>query len=852
MSTPHSSEFGMPRTTVRELELPVTPEASDQEMLKAVVDYYAATLKTTPAALAFLQTQGVTSAEALATFRLGFSDRSLGLCIPCKNRKAGGSIRERLTALGILKANGHEAFRGALTVPLFDEQGRLVQVYGRMVGDKLRPSVPRNLWLHADRRGVFNLAAFGACDTVIVAGGLLDALAWWCRGHRNVTTVHGPDGPTAELVTAFERHKVARAVVAFTGADGLAAELEPRGIRCSRASEPDDLPTPPAPAPAPPVAASEPSPASGALEPDRDELVLVFGERRYRVRGLADNLSYSQLRVNLLCSREGGPAGTGFHVDSLDLYSAKQRAAFTKQAALELGVAEEVIRGDLGRVLLQLEQEQDRRIQAALTPAEQKVVLTRQETDEATELLKSPDLTERIVADIQRCGLAGEGTNILAAYLGVVSRKLDRPLALLIRSSSGSGKSSLMDAVLAFTPDEDKLCFSSLTPQALYYLGETNLKHRVLAVAEDQGAAKVSYPLKLLLSEGSLTIGSTSKDERGAAREPDLPGRGPGCPHLQLHRRRTGRGAAQPLSDADHRRVAGADPGCPPHPAAPRDAGGLVASQERERLTCLHQNAQRLLRPLTVLNPFAPSLGFSSAQTRMRRAFPQYLTLIKAIALLHQHQRPVRTVAFGGVSVEYIEVEPADVALANTLCLDILGLSLDELPPQARRLLRLLDQMAAEHCRKQGIDRGAYRFGRRDVRAFTGWSDFQVRVHLARLIAMELVVVHQGGRGRLFEYELLFDGREQDGRVVLGLIDPATLASTTATSRGGAGEFVAGSCPQSAPIVGPSRGADSATNAKEDAGLRATGQVEPEIARPGGQPGAPPPYPQAAVAKEVR
>ncbi|MGC4116142.1 MAG: hypothetical protein QM765_16490 [Myxococcales bacterium] len=847
MSTPHSSEFGMPeptaKTTVRELALPVTPETSDQELLHAVVDYYAATLKASPAALIFLQAQGVTSAEAVTTFQLGFSDRSLGLRIPCKNRKAGGSIRERLTALGILKPNGHEAFRGALTVPLFDEEGRLVQVFGRMVGDKLRPSVPRDLWLHANRRGVFNLAAFGACDTIVVAGSILDALAWWCRGHRNVTA------PTADLVATLERHKTATLVLAFAGADGLAAELEARGIRCSRASGPDDSPPTPVPVPAPPVQAPAPSPTPGAPEPERDELVLLFGERRYRIRGLADNLSYSLLRVNLLCSREGVPAGTGFHVDSLDLYSAKQRAAFTKLASLELGVAEDVIRGDLGRVLLHLEQEQDRRIQAALTPAEQKVVLTRQETDEAMELLKAPDLTGRIVADIQTCGLAGEGTNILAAYLGVVSRKLDRPLALLIRSSSGSGKSSLMDAVLAFTPNEDKLCFSSLTPQALYYLGETNLRHRVLAVAEDQGAAKVSYPLKLLLSEGSLTIGSTSKDERGRLVSQTYRVEGPvglifSSTAAELDEELLNRCLTLTIDESPEQTRA-------VHRIQQlrETLEGLVASRERERLTCLHQNAQRLLRPLTVLNPFAPSLGFSSAQTRMRRAFPQYLTLIKAVALLHQHQRPVRTVAVGGESVEYIEVEPADVALANRLCLDILGLSLDELPPQARKLLGLLDQMAAERCRKQGIERSAYRFGRRGVRAFTGWSDFQVRTHLARLIAMELVVVHQGGRGRLFEYELLFDGREQDGRVVLGLIDPATLAGTTPASRGHEGEFVAGSSSQSAPIVRPSRGADSAANAKGNAGLPTLGHAEPEIARQEGRPGAPPSYPQA---KDVR
>lgn len=42
---------------------------------------------------------------------------------------------------------------------------------------------------------------------------------------------------------------------------------------------------------------------------------------------------------------------SAFHIDTLDLYSARQRGMFTKQAAEELGVKEDVIRHDLGWVV---------------------------------------------------------------------------------------------------------------------------------------------------------------------------------------------------------------------------------------------------------------------------------------------------------------------------------------------------------------------------------------------------------------------------------------------------------------------------------------------------------------------
>ena len=72
-------------------------------------------------------------------------------------------------------------------------------------------------------------------------------------------------------------------------------------------------------------------------------------------------------------------------------------------------------------------------------------------------------LPDRILADFTRCGVVGEETNKLVGYLAVVSRKLEEPLAVIVQSSSAAGKSSLMEAVLAFVPEEDKVKYSAMT-----------------------------------------------------------------------------------------------------------------------------------------------------------------------------------------------------------------------------------------------------------------------------------------------------------------------------------------------------------------------------------------------------
>ena len=89
------------------------------------------------------------------------------------------------------------------------------------------------------------------------------------------------------------------------------------------------------------------------------------------------------------------------------------------------------------------------------------------------------------------------------------------------------------------------------------------------------------------------------------------------------------------------------------------------------------------------------------------------------------------------------------------------------------------------------------------MRGATGWTDFQVRVHLGRLVELEYVLVHRGGRGQSFVYELLYEGQGQDGRpFVIGLVDDELLRSgaTTETSRGDGADFEGASSPGRAPI----------------------------------------------------
>jgi len=588
------------------------------------------------------------------------------------------------------------------------------------------------------------------------------------------------------------------------------------------------------------VVPEAPQPTVEAEVYDQD-IVIVLGDRRYRIRGLTKNLAYDVMKVNLLVS---GTAfdGQAVHVDTLDLYQSRPRGVFIRQAAAELGVKEDVIKADLGKLLLKCEALQDEQIKALQSPKTRTVTLSDAESAAALDLLCAPDLLDRIANDLTRCGLVGEEANKQVSYLAALSRKLDTPLAVTIQSTSAAGKSALMDAVLQFVPAEDRIQFSAMTGQSLFYMGETDLKHKVLAIAEEEGASSAAYALKLLQSEGELTIASTGKDPvTGKLETQQYHVEGPvmimltttaidldeellnRCIVLSVDE---GRQQTEAIHHSQRQR---------------RTLAGLLARADRQSIRTLYQNAQRLIKPLAVVNPYAKHLTFVADRTRTRRDHEKYLTLIDTITLLHQHQRVLRTADHHDQRIRYIEVTLDDIEAANKLAHDILGRTLDELPPQTRKLLQLICAQVTERCTTLAMNRADYRFSRRDVREATGWGNTQLKIHLRRLEDLEYLLVHRGGRGQSFVYELLYDGdAEQDVPHLSGLIDVVELKHTYDEKKSGLKTHRSGpSRPQVGGQSAGGRGGDNGRNASDDNTCESSGDDgAPKRTVPAPQPSA--------------
>ncbi len=551
----------------------------------------------------------------------------------------------------------------------------------------------------------------------------------------------------------------------------LAAEEAPPVVESLTPAPPDpaasDLPTC-----APPEAVAEPEAAANSSG-NGHPLDETFDGRAWRIRGLDKNTSYGTIKVSVRVS-----CGERYHMDTPDLANANQRTKFLKEAAHEMNLSENLLKDDLRKLLLKLEEMQDALIQKKLSPQSPPAAMTDAEREEALAFLKSPDLLDRITADFEACGIVGERTTLLVGYIAAVSRKLETPLGLLIQSSTAAGKTAIMDAILSLMPPEDVVKLSAMTGQALFYLDDVDLRHKILAIAEEAGCEKADYAIKLLISDGKLSIASTMKDAKTGnliARQKEKPGPTMYMSSTTAHEvneEKANRLLTLTVNeDRDQtRRIHELQ-------RESQTLPGLLRRQARETIRRRHQNAQRLLRPFHVAMPedLANRLRFPDTCLRMRRDHMKYLTMIHAIALLHQHQRPWKQITANGEAVTFIEVTPEDIALANRLADEVLGRSLDEMAPQTRRFLELIDEMVTARCEKEKSQRADVRFNRRDAREYTRRSSTEIHRHLKKLEDLEYVLLHRGGRGLSFEYELLYDGRGKDGRrFCMGLIDVST------------------------------------------------------------------------------
>jgi len=787
-------------------EAPSVPVERAAALLERTLAVYEKNFTQSPEGKAYLESRGITDAALFTKHRIGYSDGRLFHILPSSRRSLGEGgqhatdIREDLKAVGVLLDAKRERFTDCLVFPVIDPEGLITTLYGRHT----RPGDKRHLFLPGRPTGLWNVGIVKTYSDIILVESAIDALSVEVAGYSNVVAVQGTNGLNDADAALLKSYGVQSVTLLLDGDDAgqkAAERLKKKlsSFSCRVVTLPDGhdpnsflmkhgaeklaqlIAGPESPQPAKPACPSSGPDTDRRAGRDGDQaqasgLAFTYGLRTYNVLGLEKGPR--KLKATVRVEHAGK-----LHVDTLDFYSARSRRLLAQDLCRVFDEAPETVEADITRLLKQLETAEIPKADASQAP---RPAMGAKDRIEAERFGQAPDLIDRILADFETCGLVGEDANKLLGYLAMTSRKRHKPLAMLILSSSGAGKTALQDAVCALCPPEDLVKVTSLSGKALFYKDATSLKHKVLAVEEDDGAEDASYALRNLISSGVLVSESTIKDlATGRLTTQENRVEGPTAVFMTT---------TNPMIDPETKSrffVSGID-------ESPEQTRRILAFQrmlhmqgeavddpEVEAIVRRHHNFQRLLKPLTVRDPFGDQLTYADDRLQSRRDQPKYLALIESVAFLRQMQKDVRWHKVNGVSKPYIEVDDTDIVIANRLADEILGRSLDEISRPGRALLMLLDDMVeqiAERLKKESKGehspkRTAISFSRREIREHTGWTNYRVHTHIKELVELEYVIVEAGRNGMPFRYRLAYEGQGKDGeKFMLGLIDPDSLS----------------------------------------------------------------------------
>ncbi len=766
----HESVAPSPKKAVKKKKAPGSDKAltvKEQKLLARVVSYYQHSFGEDPKGMAYLTSRGISDNQSFSDFGAGFANGTLLNILP-----EDTDIINSLKKIGILNSRGKEVFLNCVVFPLYDDKGSVVNLYGRNIDDGCRI---KHLYLPGKRNGLVNRQAAKRSQTLLLTESIIDALTLYDQGFKNVMPIYGTNGLIDDHLFFFNR-KIKEAYLVFDADDAgrkasrsVSEQLKEKNIICHiielpvkdvnlyfNRHTPEEFET----------LLKQANPRSleqsdkinnrkQTLYKEADQGFMVgYGDRQYQVKGIQRGDTQLKATIKASTDVEGNAL---FELTTIDLYSSRSRTWFAKLCADLFRASPELVREDIGRLLTLVEN---------FTPKQAKAQgpkTTKEETQLAMAFLKSPNLMEEILADLAVMGVIGEEINKTVCYLAATSRKLAKPVSILIQSRSSAGKSTLQNAVLSLMPEEEYENYTRVTDQSLFYKEEDSLVHKILAIEEDVGMGGAAYSIRNIQSSGRITVATTGKDPgTGKMKTEDYTVKGPVAVMLTTT-------AADLDQETASRFIFLSIDESPAMTAAihekqreSRTLKGLAQKTRTRNIVKKHQAAQRLLKPIAVVNEFTPYLSYPSQSLVTRRDHEKYLGLIDAIAFLHQYQREIKTMEIDNETVGYIEVTLDDIDRANCIANEVLGQSLDELARPSRTLLDAVFKMVNAMAKAHNVPMEDIYFTRRMIREYMDWSDWQIKTHIKQLEDLEYLYIRMGSRGKEYAYALNYKGEGTD------------------------------------------------------------------------------------------
>ena len=427
---------------------------------------------------------------------------------------------------------------------------------------------------------------------------------------------------------------------------------------------------------------------------------------------------------------------------NLDLYNDNQTEKLIRKVAERLEVGTSVVAAALMDLTDQLEAYRLEEIEQQNKVEDKRKMLSQEEIQAAKQYLSAPNLMQRTMEDIGKAGVIGEETNRLLMYLIFTSRKRENPLHIISLGSSGIGKTHLQEKVGALIPDEHKIEITTLSGNAFYYFGQQELRNKLILIEDLDGADEVLYPLREIKSKKRITKTVVIKNTKGETRTVTLIVEGAvcvaGCTTKEsLYEDNANRSFLIYIDESKEQ-----DEKIMSYQRS-LSAGKIDLSEQRKTVDQF-QDMQRILKPVSVRNPFAEQLQIPKEVFKPRRTNAHYLAFIEAVTFYHQYQREPQYDKETGE--EYIETTLEDIAEANRLMREVLIRKSDPLNAACRKYLEWLKAWLKME--------GKTSFTNKEVRQMLRINPSNQKRYMIQLQDYDYVQKIKGEKGLTHHYEI--------------------------------------------------------------------------------------------------
>ena len=534
----------------------------------------------------------------------------------------------------------------------------------------------------------------------------------------------------------------------------------------------------------------------------------AHGGRLYVVESIDNKSDAKGVRAGIRLLR----GSEVLNVDNLSLVSSIARKRFANAATKPMLRADPALEkaavvDELIEELMLLEQEVrywDAEVQGATTVEDAAPVpMTEAERLEAMKFLENPFMLEDVIKDVHALGVVGEDEGALMTWLTMTSRLMADPFALIFKGESSVGKSYLLNTVAELCPPEDVRSFSRITPQALFWAEDPAnfLKHKFLIISEMPGGEGADYSIRLMISEKGLTMFATEKqDDKMVSKERVIEGPlafAQTTTAIEINNENETRllevylDSRREQTESIHERQRWV-----------YTLAGRCHEADRLAIMQKHQNAQRLFRPLEVVVPFAELLTFPTMKPRARRDQLKFLNMVCVTAFAHQYRKQVKVMQRGTRTVEYVEADLEDYAVAHELARTLFAVSMDELDKRSRELFGIIMETVAVKWHEKHPpkvpdpnlidepddepepnpeptpqDLMGVPFTRRDLANKAQWSGHSIHTALDNLVENELVRTPNSRPGQTYVYYVQYiPASNMSSEMERSLVSPAELA----------------------------------------------------------------------------